>query len=442
VDVSPGLAKKISLLATVIFLASCGNGGGGLGIPGPWSLDVVYATNRGSNNISAYQVNSATGALTPVAGSPFAAGTAPTGPIAVAGGYSAFVVNSGANSVPAFRISTSGSTKATNTGALIPLADSPLASGRFPVALVTDYATEALYIINQGDDSISAYKGDVTMSSLTAVAGSPFATGTTPSAVTLGSAVYVVNRGSNSVSVLAVAPTSDVLSPVAGSPFATGSGPTNLAIDPWQKIAVVGNSASANVSAYLIGTGGTLMEVAGSPFAAGTSPVSASIFQVRDASGIDHEYVYVLNGGSNNISAFSVNTTTGFLAPVAGSPFATGTNPTFLSLDPTARFLYVTNGGSSNVSGYAIDAPTGALQSLPGSPYPCGTGPRSLTFDHMGDYVYVANGGSGDISGYAINAVGGLPDSGALTAVPGSPFSSGINVDAVTTYTVTWNPSI
>jgi len=431
---SSRLVWKFTLLVAVACLSSCGHSGSAL--PGPWTLDVVYATNRGSNTISAYQVNPGNGALTPVAGSPYAAGSAPTGPLVVANGFSGFVANGSTNSVSAFRIGDSGDMIVNSTGALLPLTGSPLAAGTLPVALATDFALGALYVINQGDDSISVYKGNSTMSSLATVPGSPFATGTGPSAVTLGSAVYVVNHGSNSVSAYAVDPNSDALSPVAGSPFATGNGPTKLAIDSNLKFAFVANNGSANVSAYRVGAGGTLTEVAGSPFAAGTNPVSASIWSATGPS----EFVYVLNGGSNSVSAFSVDATSGVLAPVAGSPFATGNGPTSLAIDPTGRFVYVTNGGSGSVSGYAVDGTTGALTPLAGSPYPCGTGPRSLTFDNAGNFVYVANGGSGDISGFAISAVSGLPDTGALTPVPGSPFASGVSLDAVTTLTIKWSP--
>ena len=50
----------------------------------PWGAVIdpkgkfVYATNLGSNNVSAYTIHARSGALTPVAGSPFGAGTGPT----------------------------------------------------------------------------------------------------------------------------------------------------------------------------------------------------------------------------------------------------------------------------------------------------------------------------------------------------------------------------
>jgi DNA-binding beta-propeller fold protein YncE len=43
----------------------------------------AYVANGTSNNVSAYTINASTGALTPVAGSPFAAGTGPYSVITV-----------------------------------------------------------------------------------------------------------------------------------------------------------------------------------------------------------------------------------------------------------------------------------------------------------------------------------------------------------------------
>jgi 6-phosphogluconolactonase (cycloisomerase 2 family) len=146
------------------------------------------------------------------------------------------------------------------------------------------------------------------------------------------------------------------------------------------------------------------------------------------------EFVYVLNRGSNDISAYKVDAAAGALTPVAGSPFPTGGSPNSLSFDPTRRFVYVTNGGGSgSVSGYAINAATGVLTALQGSPYPAGTNPKSMAFNTAGTFAYVANSGSDNVSVYVIDAVGGTATSGMLTAVPGSPFPAGVGPDAVST---------
>ena len=51
-------------------------------------------------------------------------------------------------------------------------------------------------------------------------------------------------------------------------------------------------------------------------------PISVTV----DPSG---KLAYVANFGSANVSAYTINATTGMLSAVAGSPFAAGTKPTF-----------------------------------------------------------------------------------------------------------------
>jgi DNA-binding beta-propeller fold protein YncE len=63
---------------------------------------------------------------------------------------------------------------------------------------------------------------------------------------------------------------------------------------------------------------------------------------------------------SGSIYGYRINPTTGVLTPIAGSPFAAGSAPWSMAVDPSGRFAYVPNSGN-NVSGYTIDSTTGAL---------------------------------------------------------------------------------
>ena len=98
-------------------------------------------------------------------------------------------------------------------------------------------------------------------------------------------------------------------------------------------------------------------------------------------------FAYVANCGSpcvgadglDNVSAYTIDGTTGALTPVAGSPFPAGVGPTSVTVDATGQFAYVANAGSSNVSAYAIDTTTGALTPVAGSPFATGVNPVSVT---------------------------------------------------------------
>src|SRR4051812_12579219 len=88
-------------------------------------------------------------------------------------------------------------------------------------------------------------------------------------------------------------------------------------------------------------------------------------------------FVYVNNGASHNsVSAFSV-AANGALTQIPGSPFATGGNAAgfgfFASNRITAtivrNFLFVANDASSNVTVFSINTTTGTLTTVPGSPF-------------------------------------------------------------------------
>ena len=48
------------------------------------------------------------------------------------------------------------------------------------------------------------------------------------------------------------------------------------------------------------------------------------------------QFAYVANGGSNNVSGYTINPATGALAAISGSPFPAGVNPSSVAVDPPA----------------------------------------------------------------------------------------------------------
>jgi hypothetical protein len=125
------------------------------------------------------------------------------------------------------------------------------------------------------------------------------------------------------------------------------------------------------VSAFSVGANGALSPVPGSPFATGGTGGGGIFFAAnRITTAIVKDFLYVANGGSNNVSAFSINPATGFLTPVAGSPFATGGSANLggiaLATTPDDNFLIAANARFLTV--YSIAA-NGALSPVPASPF-------------------------------------------------------------------------
>ena len=185
-------------------------------------------------------------------------------------------------------------------------------------------------------------------------------------------------------------------------------------------ITMVASPQGSNaVSGYAVnGTTGALTPLPGSPFAAGSDPIALAVNP-------SNKFVYVANCQSNNLSVFAVDISTGSLSQVPGSPFAAGIGPSAVTLDPTGNFVYVTNQGSNNISAYTTDSETGALTPISGSPFSTDVSPISLTMDPLGRFLYATTSNvalnppiylwSEDL--YTIDHT-----SGALTRVPGSQY--------------------
>ena len=146
---------------------------------------------------------------------------------AVAQSY-AYVADSGDNTVSGYSVNAA-------TGALTPVPGSPFAAGLSPYSVTVDPTGKFVYVANYFDGTVSAYTINATTGALTSVPGSPFAAefGTTSVTVDpMDKFVYVANNPDNTVSAFTINATSGALTPVPGSPFAGGSGPFSVAITP------------------------------------------------------------------------------------------------------------------------------------------------------------------------------------------------------------------
>ena len=234
--------------------------------------------------------------------------------------------------------------------------------------------------------------------------------------------VYTTNFGDNTVSGFTLDTTTGGVVAISGSPFAAGTNPGAVVVDPSDKFVYVANDGSNNVSGYSIGATGALTALATSPFPAGTTPQQG--IAATTVAGM--EYVYVSNEGSGNVSAYSLNTTTGALAPIAGSPFtlapALNPQPVSLAMDPGGRFLFTANANSNNVSAFTVNA-GGSLSPVAGSPFAAGNSPQYLVTDRTGSYLYVVNVNDTTVSAYTITQTGA--SAGTLTPIvppcPSSP---------------------
>lgn len=358
-----GLGRLLLLLAVLIFSAQ-----GYASQPGGF----LYVANVGSNTISGYSMDATTGALTPMAGSPFNAGSLPERIAVDPSGKFMYVTNDNPNDQFGLPGTVSGFVIDSATGALTPVQGSPFPAGIFAYQVTVDPTGKFVYVANTGSSgSISAYTIDATTGALTPVPGSPFPNGGQSGGIAAhpnGKFLYVTNQTSTNISAFSIDAGTGALAPIPGSPFPAVAWPNGAAIDPSGKYLYVSNYTGARLSAYTIdATSGALTPIPGSPYLVGDIPFPVAV----DPLG---KFLYVANAGhpccdAGTVSAFTIDSGSGALTAVAGSPFAAGINSQGLTVDPSGKFVYVVNSSSSDISAYSIDPSSGALTPLPGSPF-------------------------------------------------------------------------
>ena len=287
--------------------------------------------------------------------------------------------------------------------------------------------TVSMFAVNPSTGALSALS---TVATGTNSFGAAFSPGSDLLAVT--------NYSSNSVSVFRVNTTTGALAAVAGSPFSTGSGPGEPAFNGSGTLLAVPNQVGGGtISMYTVASTGVLT-LAGTFDDAGQNTGMVAF----SPSGT---HLAAANQGTWNVSMWAVNTTTGTLTAVPGSPFSQGgtaQNPYSVSFTPSGAFLATPNRGSNTVSTYSVNATTGALTTVPGSPFAAGSLPLEAKFNASGTSLAVANQGSNSVSLFSLNASTGAltPTSTASTGAgpmalafhPSSAFVATANFDAST----------
>jgi 6-phosphogluconolactonase (cycloisomerase 2 family) len=255
----------------------------------------LFVANQGSSSISVFSINGTTLAAAP--GSPFTTipvglsypnGTLPAAVAVSASGKFLYVANQLANFVSAFSINST-------SGALTPLGVPFYDDGQVsPSGVAVTPNGAFLYVANAGADSnnISAYAiCDSVVNScanpsspdgtLTPVTGSPFPAGLGPVSIAFDPGfnfAYVVDKGSNTISQYSYGPGDGVLTPLSPGTISTGVTPTSIAILPGVVVADIGNTlfdttdyayvanlGSGTISVFSLTTSSGLLNVVGQP---------------------------------------------------------------------------------------------------------------------------------------------------------------------------------
>lgn len=389
----------IRLAATSVVLLTCLSLGGCFGNlfkPGttfgcsnncPPPAEFLYATS--TDHISAFTINQSTGAL----GTPLAMpGPNQTlGMVATVSLGHLYVSDFLNDAVDAFSINSSSGGLTAITGSPFALGGTPPGGGGLSNMLSSDF----LYATDLNAGTVAGFMFDSTSGKLTPVPGSPFAAGNTPVHATpddLGKFLYVsnLNDSAGGISAFTIDQNTGALSSILGSPFPTGSagsfpGPSALVVNNNFLYVALAGTANANnkIVAFAIDPNtGVLTTLPSSPFVTGSDPLYIAFVPVTLVG--FRAFLYTANVQDHTISAFTADDNTGVLTPVNGSPYVSGTSIGGLAVTPMGTsngsfFLYASDPGSQTVRAYTIDGNTGALSPVSGSPFPAGTAPVLLT---------------------------------------------------------------
>jgi 6-phosphogluconolactonase (cycloisomerase 2 family) len=339
----------------------------------------LYAVNELSNSISVYGINSATGVLTPVAGSPFSTPPMPHWIALNPSGTTAYVVtdNSTVSNLVTFSINK-------QTGALVNVDTLSLPSPSFSVPMVERS----------------------------------------------GKFLMLAGARSNTADLF-------ILDPAKGKPsrlasFPAGNLPWSVAVDPLNRFVYVAGSSNRVVGYQLDASLGKLTQVAGSPVQVRSlipipskRPVNQIV--IMDASG---NFLYVTDPTTKTIAGYSVAPGTGSLTPVSGSPFPCQGIAAFdVVVDPAGPYLYAGDWDKGVIAAFSM-ANSGTLVPIPGSPFatPFMTtskpgGAITLAVDPSGHFLYAASTEANQIVGFTIDpASGAIHELSAPVATEQHPF--------------------
>jgi 6-phosphogluconolactonase len=331
----------------------------------------------------------------------------------------AYVADTSQNSLLPYNVNST-------TGALTPLPGAPIAANcNGPVAFAITPSQHFLYVPCAQGNTFSGFAVNQNPGGLTA-AGT-FMSDNNPFAAAIdagGKFLYIANSGGNSVTGYSINVTTGAVSAIAGARVTTNFAPNGLAIDPSGAFLFVSTASgnSGDLEGFSINSAsgpasGALTPLAGSPF--------ASFLATAVKASPSGKYVYAADETSG-VRAFSLNAMSGALTQIAGSPFPAGNEPFGIAMDPAGKFLYTGNFVSNDVSAYTIDAASGKLAAIAGSPFPVGTGPGRLVVDTTGKFVYVPSSFDNTVWGFTIDGA-----TGSLTHMAGSPFMANGAADVV-----------
>lgn len=277
---------------------------------------------------------------------------------------------------------------------------------------------DTLYAVNSGSDSVSAFR--VTRSGLSLIGTVPSGGVAPVSVAERGGRVYVLNsgdtpsRGTPNVATFATGWRGRLVAVPGGTrDLAAGAaGTAQVSVTPDGRRLVVTERVANRLETLPLdrfGRPGTPVVTASS----GATPFGFDFGR--------HGELIVSEAGASTVSSYRVGFFGGALSTITPSlPVAQGA-ACWVAVSPDGRYAYTGN-ASGSISGFAIDR-AGALAALSAdgitAAAPAPFTPRDLGFDRSGRFLYAVSPG-GRVTGYRVGF------DGSLTAITTAPAATGL----------------
>lgn len=285
----------------------------------------VYTAATSANQIGGFVINHSNGDLTPIAGSPFTAGSGVNG-LAISKDSKCLIASNFSGAVGA-KV-TSYSINA-SSGSLTKVAD--YAGGNNPGGIAIDPLNRFVYVANYASHNVSAYSLNTTNCMLTFIAN--YASGNSPDGITVhssGSYVYTGNANSTGgVTAFSVNTSTGALTQIAIYPTSNSTNGSGVEIDKTggQLYATArggGTAGTGKVWGYNINpANGTLSNI--SQWPTNDGPNDVRILG-------NGKYLFTANTESNTISVFIRDLSTGGLTAATPAFYTIGNSPGIIGI--------------------------------------------------------------------------------------------------------------
>jgi PKD repeat protein len=290
-------------------------------------------------------------------------------------------------------------------------------------------AARTLYVPNNTSGNLSSYAVGAN-SSLTPLAGSPLSVGNGPETAVLtpdGKFLFLTKNSSDQVQRFSVAADGSPTS--LGATSLTVDAPRGAAVSPdGTKLYIVGNNG---LRTYSIAADGAVTEVA--------TTALTGVIGVDVAVTPDGRSLYAIGViGAPDDTIFHVPLGTDGV-PTAGSTVV-ATAPASLqrlAVTPEGRFIYTASSaaGQSGVRGYAIGA-GGALTAVPGSPFSTGGATYTVATSPAAPVLFASEADTDTARAFTVGADGALTAAGSALPAGGDPSSMTVTPSGMSMFTI------